>query len=579
MRLRTAAIVLLLPALVAAGTPNRSAGAEPAAQGWPQWGRDASRTHEYPLASTHDLTPLAYAAGWTAPMPNGQVLVGDVHAAPGLEVVLATGDRLIALSHEGSALVSVQVPGITGSFGTGLLQVELLDDFDGNGLLDIVVRRKTSDTQALWRIYDGNGTILASGGRTVASDGHLNGPAARFVQSGRQKLAFFVVANFGANPRGVAMFDVDSGAEDFLYRTGGFGGLGGIGDVDGDGLRDLLVGSVTTHNGGAGAGVDGAATPTNDSALHLVVLDELGNERFTNVPVAPGHPAHEHGGVQGTIVDLDGDGSPEVVAWTDHDGCYPGQDMLYRMDAAGSPTHAFHGPTSVVMRGVTFGDLDGDGAREVVVGYDDGLVRVLGPDLALQATFPAMAVKALVDLDGRGGLDIVVVRSGGLAVVDYPSLATIWRQSMPVSQRTVVVPSDLDGDGLIDLLVAEGSLLRLVPVFRDADGDGLTDAEDACPYEDPGYADADHDGCTDTAAVLPEVIQGLELPPEVAEALMESAEAAAASVERGAVNAARGQLQALIHKVRAQAGKSIPTQDAALLIEYAESILRGLPRR
>jgi len=115
----------------------------------------------------------------------------------------------------------------------------------------------------------------------------------------------------------------------------------------------------------------------------------------------------------------------------------------------------------------------------------------------------------------------------------------------------------------------------------DTDGDGILDDEDLCPYE---YAatekDANNDGCIDSiddmAAVVQELIEGLDLPGGVENSLFAKVDGAVASADKGMTNAAANKLYAFIHSVHALSGKKIPPEIEAALTGFAYNVIESL---
>jgi hypothetical protein len=115
----------------------------------------------------------------------------------------------------------------------------------------------------------------------------------------------------------------------------------------------------------------------------------------------------------------------------------------------------------------------------------------------------------------------------------------------------------------------------------DTDEDGILDDEDLCPYE---YAatekDANSDGCIDSiddmAAVVQELIEGLDLPGGVENSLLAKVDGAVASADKGMTNAAANKLHAFIHSVHALSGKKIPPETEAALTGFAYNVIESL---
>lgn len=164
------------------------------------------------------------------------------------------------------------------------------------------------------------------------------------------------------------------------------------------------------------------------------------------------------------------------------------------------------------------GDLDGDGATELVVapiGIASELSHTDG-DLAVASLLPAGTwmgpVSAVGDLDGDGQLDLINDRNGSLQVLLGPlSTAEPWDPVVAISQTAwVYAPlawveaGDLDGNGKDEVIVPIGTDVYWLP-----DPLGSPDPQVVLPYQgsagstvdvgsaSPHIADLDADGIED----------------------------------------------------------------------------------
>lgn len=360
-------------------------------------------------------------------------------------------------------------------------------DVDGDGLLDLCL------------------TLFDSGGVSV----RLAEGAGAF---GAPRLY-----NVAQSPRGLQHLDVNGDGLDDVASVGGGGTslLLALGDGRMRGAEGFFVGVNPQFVATADLDGDGLLDAVSIDAAQRDIgfLRGLGNREFAYAGSVPLAATEDETPGYFVIADLDDDGFPEVIA----SATQAGDVRVLR----GGPTlpPALPGPGDSIPvgptpRGLDLGDVDGDGALDVVVAVAgptpaEGAVRVLRgeagslvPMAPITVPGTPLAVR-LADLDGDGFLDLIAVNDEPRALLlrgDGAGGFVLTADVALTALALAIQVGDVVEDGRPDVIVGQSGLAvenlvllenlgdfefasRLVPVgvdpgtveLLDADGDARLD--------------------------------------------------------------------------------------------------------
>jgi hypothetical protein len=324
------------------------------------------------------------------------------------------GEVLLVSSSTNNVLHEIKHPGGAYAFASSLV---LVGDVDGDGVRDLAVGTPATDG---W--------------------GHPD------PKQAPRTCEVSIVALGPASGIGTVLTTL-RGAATTADRFGEALAFGG--DWDGDGVLDLLVGAPRDGSRAKEAG-----------AVHIYSgADFMWLASFSSSVEGEGF-----GRELAWAPDLDGDGRAEPIVSAPWSGAEQSGRVVVIGSKDRAPLRQFVGRSPRDAFGASFviGDLDGDGALELVVGAP-GAWREDAPHAASVSIFDLATGRECARLAGEPFLPAHIME--GVEWTSRLGPYSNWEPTLPRFGRSLALANDLDGDGACDLVIGS-------PVYRGPDHAG-----------------------------------------------------------------------------------------------------------
>jgi hypothetical protein len=449
-------------------------------------------------------TGPAAAPSWTVNGTESLGSFGSAVAAAGDTDADGSAELLVGANRQGAGTTgrlssfrgAPGLPSLVGKPIGSYQNVQFAGDVDGDGRGDVIASDQTNDVAVLFRgaVTTGvaaaplttlNGAAGSGLGATAVGVGDINGDGFADVGIGSPTLGYgraevYAGTATGLDPNPIWQVDGTFASQEYgsyMYPAG---------DVDGDGYDDFTVtDAMTTYDNGVIRLYRGGPTPPTTP-----ILTVTGN-------------AGDWVGRAAAAGDLDGDGFDDLAVSAIKEGASDiGAVYVYRGGPAGPTsrtwTRSGENPYDQFGTSVGFGDIDGDGYADLVVGaysvdgaaVDTGRIYIFkgsasGPAATASWTIDGAASPsyllgeevAVADFDGDGYADIVAHALSSNANLEKLAMY-LGSPSGPSALAWGFVPStgaddhgnnlnagDVDGDGLADVIASRSGTYGPSVVF------------------------------------------------------------------------------------------------------------------
>lgn len=228
-------------------------------------------------------------------------------------------------------------------------------------------------------------------------------------RDGRKELIASLFTGYEQQPRELLCFDYKTSSLLWQHPVAPAIGDFEVADLDGDGYGELIFGSDAVDNGNQ------AEDGTDDSHSYIYCLEHNGKRRWIRPLSGVYSQSHL------LLADFDKDGKKSLVAWVREGGPSAkalrerARGQVLRLDEFGNIVAQF--ALNHRIEDCTLGDLNGDGNSEILVTDDTGQLHCLGPDLVPRGSVRVvgntydsvqLSIVAVSDLDGDGLVEIVL---------------------------------------------------------------------------------------------------------------------------------------------------------------------------
>jgi nitrogen-specific signal transduction histidine kinase len=292
---------------------------------------------------------------------------------------------------------------------------------------------------------------------------------------GKYDLLLNVGCSFDIQPRGLAVYDIETGKELWHYWIGPAVDNVILEDLNNDGKPEIVIGTYSPANGSE-------ANNTSDTESYVIVLDRKGKLLWQN-PIGEYFTFTQIG-----ISDIDQDGKKEVIATQSsrkQESEEP--DKIVILNGATGKEKKFLN-TGDNFWGEVCLDINQDGKDEIITGNSDGKIRMFNADLDEILNFEnntGIDVMGACDLIGDGRGEIIATTEDDKLIIFNSKLNVIAQMKL---EKNILHGGFGECFGIVKLVKTQKEKKLLIRIANKDESDFILYRFDPVPFvKKPNY--------------------------------------------------------------------------------------------
>lgn len=237
--------------------------------GWEHQGYNLDGTYCYPYQMTSSLSSLNSV--WSENVNSGDILTG-ILVNNQMDIVTAGSQNVRVFNSNGVMLWSVN-PVQDSGISDGYISAMDIGNINGTMVIGVAVSSggdsEYNNEPTAVLVYSSNGVLI----QTISTPAAWSITDLRFVDlygNGSFQIVVAVSSGYALSPRGIYVYDYNTGNLLWNFQTAGIPYVNSIGSLNGGNQKDIVVDTFSPYNGYTINGM-------NDWTTYVILLDPSGN--------------------------------------------------------------------------------------------------------------------------------------------------------------------------------------------------------------------------------------------------------------------------------------------------------------